>query len=212
MANVVRLNKQADTEPEALRTAPKAVEPPTHDAKKHVARNMAVGFLIVLAIALIGGRIYLPYYVTDYANKTLANIPGYTGSVSDVDIALWRGAYVIHDLKILKKTKGIPVPFVDIKKTDLSIQWGALFKGAVVGDVTLYNPIVNFAVSQSGQTAQTGTDTDWTKPINDLMPLDINFLEIDNGKISYRDFSASPSGRSVHQQPERPYHQPAQCR
>lgn len=165
--------------------------PITSAKRRHLWRKLGLGFLVLLAALLIGGRVYLPIWVTDYVNRTLENIPGYTGSISDVDIHLYRGAYTIHDLKLFKKSKGIPVPFLDFKSSDLSIQWGALFKGRLVGDVTLYSPTINFATGSTGNT-QTGVETDWTKPIKELMPLDINFVEIRNGKIAYKDFSTKP--------------------
>lgn len=161
--------------------------------KSHWIRQTFFAILFSLLVILVVGRIYLPYWVKDYANETLNNIDGYRGSVEDVDIALYRGAYVIHGLKIFKLDKGIPVPFIDFKRTDLSLQWGALFKGRIVGDVTLDRPVINFAKSAGGNTAQTGTDADWTVPIKELMPLDINFVEINNGKIAYKDFSTSPN-------------------
>jgi hypothetical protein len=178
--------------PELVKTEDNST-PPQRVRHRHKARNITLALVAILLVALIAGRIYLPVYVTNYVNRTLDNIPGYTGSISDVDIALFRGAYVIHDLKLLRKVKDIPVPFIDIKKSDLSIQWGALFKGSVVGDVTLYQPTLNFAVGKSGQTAQTGEDTDWTKPIKELMPLDINFGEIRDGTITYKKFGSSPN-------------------
>lgn len=165
----------------------------TKEHKKHIWRNAILGIAAFLIIALIAGRIYLPFWVTDYVNKTLDNIPGYSGSISDVDIALFRGAYVIHDLKLNKKVKDIPVPFLDIEQTDLSLQWGALFRGEVVGDATLTRPTINFAVGKSGATSQTGIETDWTVPIKELMPLDINWVEINQGKVTYKNFSTSPN-------------------
>lgn len=158
--------------------------------KRHLWQNIGLGVLITLFALLIAARIYAPVWIKDHVNKALDDIPGYSGSVDDIDLALYRGAYVIHGLKIFKDGKDIPVPFVDFPRTDLSLQWGALFRGEVVGDVTLNNPKVNFAVGRSGQTTQTGTTTDWTKPIQELMPLDINWIEIENGTIAYQDFSA----------------------
>ncbi len=159
---------------------------------RHLVRKTAFWTLFVLIAVLVAGRIYLPYWVKDYVNETLNNIDGYRGSVEDIDIALYRGAYAIHGLELFKVDKNIPVPFLDIRTIDLSLQWGALFHGEVVGDVTLDRPIINFARSSTGQSAQTGVETDWTKPIKDLMPLDINFVEINSGKITYQDFSTTP--------------------
>lgn len=168
------------------------IEKTTKKRFKHPRKVLLLSVLVFLGLALVGARLYLPVWLTAYVNKTLQNIPGYTGSVRNVDVALLRGAYVIDDLKLLKKAKDIPVPFLDVKRTDLSLQWGALFKGEVVGDVTLYAPIINFAVGKSGKTSQTGLNTDWSKPIRELMPLDINWLEINNGKVTYQDFSTHP--------------------
>lgn len=159
----------------------------------HLARNILYASLFSVLVILVVGRIYLPYWAKDYVNTTLNNIDGYRGSVEGISIALYRGAYVIHDLKLYKIDKGIPSPFLDFARADLSIQWGALFKGRIVGDVTLDRPTINFAKSSSGQSAQTGVETDWTRPIKELMPLDINFVEINNGKIAYQDFSTEPN-------------------
>lgn len=176
-------------------TAP--MDHPHPDAKpaktrRHLWRNALLGLVIFLAAALIGARIYLPFWVTDYVNKTIDAIPGYSGSISGVDIHLYRGAYTIHNLKLYKNTKGIPVPFLDFKSSDLSLQWGGLLRGEVVGDVTLNSPTINFATSKGGGATQTGVETDWTKPIKELMPLDINYVEIHNGTIAYKDFSTKP--------------------
>lgn len=160
--------------------------------RRHLVRKTAFWIVLVLVAALVGGRIYLPYWVKNYVNETLNDIDGYRGSVKDIDIALYRGAYAIHGLELFKIDKNIPVPFLDIRTIDLSLQWGALFRGEVVGDVTLDRPVINFARGSTGQSAQTGVETDWTKPIKDLMPLDINFVEIDDGKVTYQDFSTTP--------------------
>lgn len=160
--------------------------------KRHLLRDVFFASLFSLAVILIVGRIYLPYWVKDYVNATINNIDGYSGSVDRIGIALYRGAYVIHDLKIFKEESGIPVPFINIARTDLSLQWGALFRGRIVGDVTLDRPVINFATGQSGAT-QDGTDTDWTVPIKELMPLDINWVEINDGHIAYRNFASSPN-------------------
>jgi len=150
--------------------------------------------LIVIVTLLIAGRIYLPYFVTDYVNKVLDDVPGYSGSISDVDIHLYRGAYKIYDLKMVKTDGDVQVPFVDIPEIDLSVQWKALFKGSVVGEIALINPQLNFvmAASDSAATQQTGGDADWTKPIKQLMPIQINQFEITNGSIHYLDFSTKP--------------------
>lgn len=153
----------------------------------------------VLAVILIVARLTLPYYVVRYVNKILAEIPGYEGSISGVDIALIRGAYVIHDLKLFKVDGNKKVPFVDIPATDLSVEWSALFDGAIVGEVIFENAKLNFIGGDNHEKGdkpvtqnQSGSDVDWTKPLKKLMPLQINRLEITQGTISYYDFTTTP--------------------
>ena len=58
--------------------------------------------LIVVAILIII-RLILPYVVLHYANKTLANVPGYYGHIEDIDLSLYRGAYQIDSIYLDKK-------------------------------------------------------------------------------------------------------------
>lgn len=147
--------------------------------------------LLVIGAILIVFFIMLPSLVTRYVNKVLADIPGYTGSISDVDMHLYRGAYKVHDLKLFKVNGNERIPFIDIPETDLSIQWDALFKGSIVGEIKFQNPKVNF-IGGDEQEGQSGDDVDWTKPIKGLMPVRINKLEIVNGNIVFYDFSTDP--------------------
>lgn len=151
-----------------------------------------VSIVVLIVALLIGGRIYLPYWVTDYVNKTIHNLKGYDGSVRDIDIHLWRGAYQIHDLNIVKESGAIPTPFVKAKTIDLAVDWRALFHGAIVAEIHLYDAELNFATSKGGREQQTGKEANWINFIDKLSPLDINRLLIHDGKVAYKDFSASP--------------------
>ncbi|MBX2841969.1 MAG: DUF748 domain-containing protein [Flammeovirgaceae bacterium] len=149
--------------------------------------------LSTFIILLIIGRLLLPGFITDYVNKTLDEIEGYQGSIADVDLNLYRGAYVIKDLNIEKISGEISEPFVAIKEIDLSIEWKAIFDGAIVGEIIFQQPKINFIASKDGDgPEQTGKDADWTKPLKELMPLKINRLQANAGKITFQDFSVKP--------------------
>jgi hypothetical protein len=68
-------------------------------------------------------------------NRVLSEIPGYHGWVDDIDIALYRGAYVINGLHLYKN--GNKQPMLDFPKTDISIEWKSLFKGRIVSEIEL---------------------------------------------------------------------------
>ncbi|WP_234572065.1 DUF748 domain-containing protein [Rhodohalobacter sp. 614A] len=146
--------------------------------------------ILIVALVLTGLRIYLPYWVTGYVNRVLDDVPGYHGSIEDVDLHLFRGAYQIEGLNMVKTGEDIPVPFLDIPLIDLSVQWSALFRGKIVGEIKLFEPELNFAAGSTG--SQTGSEADWTTPIKELMPLQINRFLIEDGVITYKDFGSNP--------------------
>ncbi|MFD3001293.1 DUF748 domain-containing protein [Pontibacter toksunensis] len=153
-------------------------------------------YILVAAIILllIAARVALPYIVKNYVNKTLDELPGYTGHVSDIDLHLYRGAYTIKDL-VLVEEKGNPqYPFLQIPLTDLSIEWKSLIKGKLVGEVRMERPVMNI-VASTGTTDSTreATQDDWTQVVKDLMPITINQFEVDNGRVAYLDFNAKPN-------------------
>jgi hypothetical protein len=155
------------------------------------------GILLLLVVA----RLSMPYFVIRYVNKVLSNLEGYRGSIYDVDIYLYRGAYTIDSLKVFKIDGNKEVPFVDIPVTDLSVEWHSLFQGAIVGEVVFENPELNFIGGHKGPEEggagepagnQAGGGVDWTGPIKDLMPLKINRLEIQHGTINFHNFTTKP--------------------
>jgi len=148
--------------------------------------------LIALILILAAVRIALPYIVKDYVNKTLSEIPEYSGRVGDVDINLFRGAYVIEDVALVKTGGKVPVPFFSAKRIDLSVQWGAIFEGSVVGEIEMDSPKINFVAGPSEKTSQKSVDDSWTDKVKELFPLRINRFEIHNGEIHYRDFHRDP--------------------
>lgn len=148
--------------------------------------------LLLGVIALLAARLYLPTYLKDYVNTALNSQEGYRGSVKDIDVALLRGAYVIKGLELFKIDKGIPVPFVAIAATDISVEWKALLQRTIVAELVLNRPVINFATSANGTTSQTGTEHNWNPLIDSLVPIEINRVLIRDGRIAYRDFSAKP--------------------
>ena len=146
--------------------------------------------LLVLIIGLIIFRIFLPTIVKNYVNKVLADIPGYHGSIADIDIALYRGAYVIKGLKLVNTNGTSGIPLMNFPRTDISVEWKALFKGSIVAELYLYDPELNYVVED--MTTNSAGDEDWTKAIKDLIPVDINHFVVEGGKMAYIELAADP--------------------
>jgi hypothetical protein len=167
-----------------------------------VKKSRAWRVVLVVFVLLVAFRLILPYIVTRYVTKILSELEGYRGSVSDVDIHLYRGAYQIDSIRIFKIDGEKEIPFVDIPLTDLSIEWRAILDGELVGEITFKKPVLNFiAAKKSGEPfagdeesgdEQSGKNVDWTEPVKKLMPFRINRLRVSDGKVAFYDFSTAP--------------------
>ena len=161
---------------------------------KPVSRKRKIWYIILgsILVILIAFRIALPYILLKFVNRELTMIDGYYGHVDDIDVALIRGAYTIKDIRLDKTGGKIPVPFFAAKTIDLSIEWRAIFEGAIVGEIVVEQPKLNFVKGPTKQTTQTKIDKDWTQVVDTLLPLKLNRLEINEGEIHYIDFHSSP--------------------
>jgi hypothetical protein len=159
-------------------------------SKKRKRLYIVLGSILLLLLAV---RIALPYILLRLVNKELQNIPGYSGHVDDIDVALIRGAYKIKSIKLEKTGGKVPVPFFSAPLIDLSIQWASLFHGRLVGKIEVDQPILNFVKGPTEATSQTKIDSSWTDVVKKLMPLKLNKFEIVEGQIHYRDFHSKPT-------------------
>lgn len=146
-------------------------------------RSKFVLVLLVLACLLLALRIALPYWLKSSVNNAIADLPNYGGGIADVDVALWRSSYQIHGLTIDKLDGGTAAPFLIVEELDLSLQWKALIRGRIVGEVVAYRPHVTFY--QSEESEQLGKDVHWTKTLADLLPISINRFEVVDGRVDY---------------------------
>jgi len=150
---------------------------------------------VIILLLLIAGRLYLPIWVKNSINEVLADIPGYYGQVTDVDISLWRGAYVINGMYLNKVDAGTQVPFLNFPKNDISVEWKSLLKGKVVAEVVMTSPEVIYVLEdQKTIPAEGEADIDdWTKALTDIVPLEINHFEVYDGTFAYVVLESDPN-------------------
>ncbi len=156
--------------------------------KRHPGWRRLGIFLIVLVTVLAIGRLFLPMFVRDYVNRTLDKNPMYDGTIGDVRIHLWRGAYSIEEVKINKTAGSVPVPFFAGKRVDFAIEWKALWNRRIVGRVHMLEPELNFVDAPDEGDSQSGTGAPWLEMIKDLFPFKINSAVIENGSIHFRAY------------------------
>lgn len=150
--------------------------------------------LITIIVILIAARILLPYVVLHYGNKALANMDGYYGHIDDITISLYRGAYTIHKFYINKVDSATTeqTPFISSEIIDLSVEWSALFKGRIVGELEFTTPKVLFTKDKVEPEDIQKDTSDFKDILKDFMPLKINRFEVSQGEIHYIDQTSSP--------------------
>jgi uncharacterized protein DUF748 len=142
--------------------------------------------ILTAGAVLVAARIAAPNVVERYANRQLASLGEYRGTVADVDLFLWRGGYALRDLTIVKVASNVETPFVAMPRMDVTLQWAALVRGRVVGEVTMHSPVLNFVTSKADGESQLGAGVNWPQAIRDLFPFQLNVVEARNGLVTFR--------------------------
>lgn len=155
--------------------------------KKRRKRKLFLGILVVL----VAVRIWLPYWIKNQLVSAINSVEGYECTIEDVDLAVYRGAMIIEQLKINITTNKVTEPFVFIKNSDISVEWGAIFDGSIVGEIVLDSPILHFSDGNNKEEQQVG-NVSWVDPVLDFIPLKINRFEIINGKVEFKNAVSKP--------------------
>lgn len=163
---------------------------PSRSGKKH-NHGFWKWSLLVVAVILIAGRLYLPGWITTYVNQVLQRNSLYQGRIEQIGINLWRGAYEVRGIHISKTSGSVPVPFLTVKRLELSLEWRALLKGSLVGQAVIEEPVINFVDSSSERGRQTGGEGAWMGMLENLFPFRINSVELQNGSIHWRSYEQS---------------------
>lgn len=152
--------------------------------------KIAVGIILLLVVI----RLVLPYVVLHFVNKSLSTMKGYYGHVEDIDLAIIRGAYKIDSIYINKQDSATQkqTPFFAASLIDLSVEWKALFKGGLVGELVFEYPTVLFTKDKVEPADVAKDSSDFKKVLDDLMPLQVNRFEIKEGTIRYKDEQSKP--------------------
>lgn len=162
----------------------------SHSRKRRTAKIL-IGILITVVII----RLILPYVVLHFANRSLANMDGYYGHIKDINLAIIRGAYQIDSIYINKEdsVSGKQTPFFASRVVDLSVEWKALLKGSIAGELVLQGPYLLFTKDKVEPKEVVQDSADFRVVLDKFMPLNINRCELRDGKIQYKDFGSTPN-------------------
>src|SRR5690606_1587008 len=137
-------------------------------------------------LVLVGVRLALPFALERYVDHVLDRVPDYAASIEGLEVNLWRGAYEIEGLDVLKVDGGVEAPLFEAARVDLAVDWRNLLRGRVVGELDLLRPVLNVVTSADEGVAQTGKDRDWGARIEALYPFRIERLVVRDGVLMLR--------------------------
>jgi hypothetical protein len=167
--------------------------------RRHWLRHITIAFAVLVLIAIVI-RAFLPSMIIRYVNRALDQSPLYDGTIDDVDLHIYRGAYTIRNVRLIKTTGNVPVPLFSCSQIDLAISWNGLRHGKVVGRVLITSPQVNFVDGPSETTGnktdqgdsgdQTGAGGPWLQILSDLFPFDIDRVVVTDGSVHFRSYPA----------------------
>lgn len=144
--------------------------------------------IVVVIVLVLGGvvRAMLPWVVARYVNEQLEDMGDYRGHVADVDLSVVRGAYVLRDLTIIKESGTAEEPFLMLPQTDLSVEWKALFRGELVGEIHMLRPVMNLVQGESTEETQLGAGVSWPEQVRKLFPFHFDRIDVTGGTLTFR--------------------------
>ena len=141
--------------------------------------------VVILVVVLIAARLAMPYFVEDYVNERLQKLEAYEGSIGDVDIHLWRGAYSIDAIRIVKKGAARSVPFFETDRLNLSVEWRSLLRGSLVAEAVFQSPEINLVQAKSDSGSQLGDEENWNRTLESLFPFRFNTIVVNDGTVRF---------------------------
>lgn len=145
---------------------------------------------IILAsvlITLIILRVAAPSIITWYANRTIQQTEGISGSVTDVDLAVIAGSYSILQANIRQTGDGQDLPLFVFERMDISIFWRALLQGELVADIGIIRPEINLYDRPQDKVFESEAVADektWVGLAQNFSPFAIDKLTVENGTFS----------------------------
>ncbi len=133
-----------------------------------------------------------PVLTRDYINRSLANLPDYTGRVESVRIHPWTASLDLYDLRIDKKSGAIPVHFLYSPRCTVSLQGSQILHGAARSSMIMYDAQINLVSGPTPEQSQFFISETWFNAVKRLIPWRINQIRIHHGVVHYRDFQADP--------------------
>jgi hypothetical protein len=168
-------------------------------------RRVLMVVLATVVVLFLFIRFALSPIITAVVNRKLSEIPGYTGHVESVNLALWRGTVDIDDFILETRKSPGDGPVADVRHMMVSFAWRPLLRGkfgghAVIEDAefTVYNDVAipEEAKSEGQKHEERGGKAEeigeWQKSLREAFPMELNRFELRNARLRYVDRTVEP--------------------
>jgi hypothetical protein len=149
-------------------------------------RDKVLWSLAVVVVVLVAARAALPFWLRDEVNRHLQEMPDYDGQVADVDVSLWRGAYRVEGLRLVKTGAKSSTPFLDSEAIDFSVEWKSLLHGRIVAECVMWRPDLNLVQAESKENSQLGQGLNWAGMLDTAFPFRFNTVRVHDGTVTFR--------------------------
>lgn len=152
-----------------------------------------------MAVTLLVLRVAAPYVAAALINRQLAAQPGVGGSVDGVSMAILRGVYEVHGLRLDTRQPGAQErePLLYVTNLRCGLHWSGLLRGQLTGDLLVDRPI--FFVRPAAANASTAAPVvigpadgkppslRWHDVVGNLAFFRIDDIRLSDGRIEYND-------------------------
>ncbi len=148
-------------------------------------RRTGLRVLLVLLLLLVAIRLALPWVVQNRLEAALAADGRYVAAVDDVDLKLWRGAYQVEGIRI--RHAGAPEgepDWVRIRSLDLSLAWGSLFRGTVVAEAALRQPVLHLR-PEAEEAEEAADERHWMERLQTFLPFRLDRIAVHEGTLEW---------------------------
>ncbi len=149
----------------------------------------AVGISLAVLCSI---RALLPGVVELRVVAALARNERYAGSFDDIDVSVLRLAYSIENLRLVRRSGQIPVPFVIAPQIEYAFDRSALLRGRIAGAIAISSPSLYLVDGPTPELRQGPTGVDWRITMRELFPTSVNRIDIHDGTIHFRNFHTQP--------------------
>ncbi|WP_420426793.1 DUF748 domain-containing protein [Algiphilus sp.] len=155
---------------------------------KHLRRTRwLIGLLLVATIAILLVHVIAPRIVLQHLNTRLAQMPEHNGAFAEVSMQWWRGSILLQGLVIrAQETPDDLPPLIDAPNIRMSVTGWRAGDTPIRAELTALRPVVTAIADAEGRIVQFGFGQDWVQLLQDLVPLTIQALQMEDGVLHLR--------------------------